>query len=171
MTNGGKRCGMRLSLERPSVEWAYKATLSRIDLPLAMIIAHRGFACRSATTSSGREASNVRQVRVGDVVHHYFVRPGRPASEFGSFRVVAPENHPHPEYFDRQVPGTALYTTRSEELLRLLTDAGWKSQGARNGYGPVGGEFTGWPIVRAGRSPRYQPSMFPNMTTLQQLIA
>ena len=74
-------------------------------------------------------------------------------------------------YFDRHVPGTALYVTRHESLLHLLTDTSWRAEGARNGYSPVGGEFTGWPIVYLGPSPRYQPSMFPNMTTLQRLSA
>ena len=147
------------------VEWVYKATLSKVDyVPTLILAERRGFLCRSAYLERGAWVSNVRDVKTGHIIHFYFVRPGKSPAELGSFEVLAAGAHERPDFFGDLVDDTALYTVKDPALIEHLASLG--------GYlpDPTLGRFTGWPIRKLGRAPKYDAAMFTARATLQRYV-
>jgi hypothetical protein len=135
-------------LERPwhkrypsVVQWAYKATEAKVDIVDTGRVLHMGFICRSSVTSSGARPANVHSVEVGDLIHVFYVRPGKEPHPFGCYEVLTPEQHAEPALFHEKV-GTALFTARpGGRLAGLLASLpGYKPD-------PRVGLYPGW-IVR-----------------------
>jgi hypothetical protein len=145
------------------VQWVYKATNSKVDYVSTLILAdRRGFLCRSAYLDGGTWVSNVRDLSTGDVLHFYFVRPGKKPGELGSFEVISASAHQQPDLFGERVAGTALYAVAAPAFVEHLAGLG--------GYlpDPIIGRFTGWPIRRIGPAQKYDPTMFSARATLQR---
>ncbi len=143
------------------VEWVYKATDKKVDYAATMILAEkRGFICRSAHNREGAWIGNVRDVRVGDLIHFYYKRPNADARAIGSFEVVTPASHPRPDLFGERLNESDLWTITAPSFVAELTKLG--------GYAPDPrlDVFVGWPIQRRGVAPEYRDAMFPGMGTL-----
>jgi hypothetical protein len=148
------------------VQWVYKATTAKIDYVSTLILADkRGFLCRSAYSEKSAWVSNVRDVSIGDVMHVYYVRPGRKPGELGAFEVLAAADHQRPDFFGDRVDETALCRVKDPTFLKHLENLG--------GYrpDPVLHCFTGWPIRKIGPAPPYDPKMFSGQATLQRYDA
>jgi hypothetical protein len=145
------------------VQWVYKATSAKVDYVSTLILAdRRGFLCRSAHSDNGAWVSNVRDVSAGDLIHFYYVRPGKKPGELGSFEVLAAGDHQNPDFFGDCVDGTAICRVKDPALIKHLVGLG--------GYqpDPILHSFTGWPIRKVGPAAKYHPAMFTARATLQQ---
>jgi len=145
------------------MEWVYRATRNKVDAISTMILADkRGFLCRSARSSAGVWAPNVKNVAIGDVIHFYYMQAGKKPREFGAYEVVSAEAHALPQQFGAQIEGSALYEVAPGELNEYLE--------VLRGYvpDPITDGYVGWAIKRVGRAPAFDAKLFTGMNTLQQ---
>jgi hypothetical protein len=123
-------------------EWFYKATNAKVDHVGTLLLANRGFLCRSAYTKAKNWVANVQSVDFGDVIHFYFI--GRNPAPLGAFEIVRREDFenakgtPTGNNFVGPVPGTALYEVVDPAFIKELDPDG--------GYAPDPelGTYTGW---------------------------
>jgi hypothetical protein len=136
-------------------EWFYKLIPSRATYDDTRLLARKsGFLCRSAHTQKGALVEDLRGPVVGDTVHYYFAEQRKTPRAVGSFEIVAPDAHEHPEWFGEKVEGTALYA---------VADAGFASQlRAFKDYSEDGtvGAFTGFVLKPSSTS---SPVLPPEM--------
>lgn len=141
------------------MEWVYKSTDTKLDRHGILLLAERGFLCRSARTKTGDWVPNVRDVQVGHKIHCYH-RTGGKTLTVGSYEVVGREGHRQEASLGEQVEGTALF---------VVEDPGFVTEIAKNGEyepDPVVGKLTGWLLRSIGRPPPYRDDMFARMQTL-----
>jgi hypothetical protein len=126
-------------------EWCYKATKTKVTFEETRDLAVTdGFLCRSAYEANASRADNTQHVEFRDTIHVYFMED-QVAHVIGSFEVVGPNRHPHPERFRQGVTGTALFEV-SDDFATLVTSLG---TGDGEGYkaDPVLKKVTGWALV------------------------
>jgi hypothetical protein len=129
-------------------EWFYKATNAKLDYVGTLLLAERGFLCRSAYTSVDHWAANVQGVSFGDVIHFYF--RGQKAHPLGAFEIIRREDfkiaksQPTADDFAGPVPGCALYEVIDPTFIAKLDPDG--------DYEPDHklGRYTGWLLRKAG---------------------
>jgi len=145
--------------------WLYKATKTRLDRQGTLLLAGgkpdgTGFICRSAhDRATGNRAKGVRDVEIGHTITLHY--GGYPKS-LGEYRIIAREEHSHPERFGERVNGTALYTVVDPAFIREIDTGG--------AYQPdvVLGVYTGWLVRRIGPG-TYSPDFARGRDTLKQL--
>lgn len=126
-------------------EWFYKATLTKVSLEETRALAvEDGFLCRSAFETNGARADNTQHVQFRDVIHFYFVENGRP-HVIGTFEVVGPNRHPHPERFKKGVPRTVLFEVDDEFADRVVRLGNGEGEGYKPD--PVLKKVTGWALL------------------------
>ena len=147
-------------------EWFYKATPTKVSYEETRDLAvNEGFICRSAYEGNGSLADNAHQVDFHDIIHFYFSIDGeyRP---IGSFRVIGPKNHPHPERFTRIAEGTnSLFEIQKdyETTLVKLGDPGAE----RYKPDPSLEKLVGWALVKLDiETPFPAPESIRNQATL-----
>jgi hypothetical protein len=146
-------------------DWFYKATNSKLDKVGTLLLARRGFLCRSAYSRKKAWVANVRRVLFDDVIHFYFI--ARKPAPIGAFRVVDLERFaptgpaPLNTDFGNAVPGSALYEVRHPKFIADLDPDGEYSPD------PKLGAFTGWLIERVGPATAAPPSFLKDRATLQ----
>ena len=147
-----------------SVEWAYKATATKLDHAGTVLLADaRGFLCRSAYDASGARVGNVRKVSLGDTIHFYYVDRSR-VRPVGSFEVIDRDQHPRREAIGERVPETALFSVEQSELITEIDrDGAYQPD-------PTLGVFTGWLLRRVGPPPPYRAAFFPSQATLIEYV-
>lgn len=146
-------------------EWFYKATPKKVTFEATQKLAlDDSFLCRSAHTLNGPRVGNTMAVEFGDIIHFYFSQPGHGVIDIGSFEVVSPEKHPHPEWFGAMVPKTRLFQIDDEGFEQRLQDLPGKE-----GYrpDPVLKKLTGWILKRRDDvpTPEYDGRLFPPKTS------
>lgn len=127
-------------------EWYYRATESKVTFSETCRLAkEEGFLCRSAFEANGTHADNTQKLGLGDLIHFYYSHSGAGYTVIGTFKVVAPHKHPHPELFGKAVTGTALYEV-AEEFEKKLVALG---TGEGEGYEPDPHlkKVTGWFLI------------------------
>lgn len=111
-------------------------------------------------------ADNVRLVNAGDTMHFYFRKKNGRIAPIGTFLIVEPDvDHPQIGAFGARVAGTALFRVADPTFIKRRDTAGAYQ------VDPVIGDYTGWPLRRAGKPPPYDARMFKNMTTLQEYVS
>lgn len=146
-------------------EWFYKATNKKLDHVGTLLLAERGFLCRSAYTDASRWVANVQSVAFGDVIHFYFVG-GKQPKPLGAFEVIRREDFkttkptPKQSDFAGPVPGTALYEVVDPSFITKLDPDG--------GYQPDRklGKLTGWLLRRSGPAAPAPPTFLAQTPTL-----
>lgn len=132
-------------------EWLYRATGSKAVLEATQSLARdEGFICRTGFRARGSgqartgSIDHVFEVRVGDVIHLYWV-DRETAASIGSFEVISPAQHAAPHRFGMAVHASA--------LVRVMDGAFREQLEAVGAYDldPNIKLFTGWP-VRASTS-------------------
>jgi hypothetical protein len=129
-------------------EWFYNATNAKLDHFGTLLLASRGFLCRSAYTSGKTWTANMQSVTFGDVINFYFV--GRKPSPFGAFEVIRREDFkiakptPTADDFAGPVPGCALYEVSDPSFIENLAPDGEYAPD------PGLGKYTGWLIRKIG---------------------
>ena len=69
-------------------EWVYRATRSKAPFDVTQGIAlHDGFLCRSLHTKAMQRVANVKNVKIGDIIHFYYRAPSW-MEPVGSFQIV-----------------------------------------------------------------------------------
>jgi len=129
-------------------EWFYKATNKKLDYVGTLLLAERGFLCRSAYTNVDHWVANVQSVAFGDVIHFYFI--GRKPTPLGAFEVIRrnafkiAKSTPTQHDFTGPVSGCALYEVVDPSFIAKLDPAG--------GYKPDHklGKYTGWLLRKLG---------------------
>jgi hypothetical protein len=119
-------------------QWAYKATPKKVSKGETGLLARsEHFLCRSAFTARDAWISNVRDVRVGDLIHFWYRDEA-----LGLFEVVEPSALPkNGDQFGDAVEGSALRTVTGDKLVAKLQQLpGYEPD-------PVLGLFSGWPIL------------------------
>lgn len=142
--------------------WVYKANEKKTDFPATLMLAKKGFLCRSAFNDDGARAALVDGVAVGDTLHFYFKDKKRGPRTIGSFEVIDAASHPKPQLFGAPVAQTALVEVVDPTFVSLLAGLG--------DYQPdkTLGVFTGWLLKPSTlATPPYDPKMFPGMATLR----
>ncbi len=147
---------------RKQQEWLYRASPAREDRErTTAIVRDFGFICRNPFADAAKKQwiANVQKVDFRHIIHLYFI-DGDGGAAIGSFRVIAPKNHPRLAHFASAVEGApALRTVAQGDLAEFL----------RMGYTPDPrlGVFCGWPVVLAETSgPAYDPGLFPGQNAL-----
>jgi len=140
-------------------QWLYKATNAKLDKGGTLLLARRGFLCRSAYTAKGAWVANVRKVFFGDVLNVWFI--GKQPSLLGAFEVIRREafharsQRPTAEDFSAEpVPGSALYEVTEPAFIHEL------DPGAAYKVDPRLGRFTGWLLRRVAPDAGAHPSKF-----------
>ncbi len=112
-------------------DWFYKATNKKLDYVGTLLLAERGFLCRSAYTKAEHWAANVQAVEFGDRIHFYFI--GREPTPLGAFEVIRREDFkiakptPTADDFAGPVPGCALYEVVNPGFIaKLDPDGGYE---------------------------------------------
>lgn len=127
---------------RKQQEWLYRASPAREDREhTTAIVRDFGFICRNPFADAAKKQwiANVQKVDFRHIIHLYFI-DGDGGAAIGSFRVIAPKNHPRLAHFASAVEGTP---------------------------DPRLGVFCGWPVVLAETSgPAYDPGLFPGQNAL-----
>lgn len=136
-------------------EWFYKVIPSKATYDDTRRLARKsGFLCRTAHTQKGALVEDLRGPALGDTIHFYFAEQRRTPRALGSFELVAPDAHEHPEWFGERIEGTAMYS---------VADAGFASQlRAFKDYPEDGtvGKFTGFLLKEtSASSPVLPPEM------------
>ncbi len=150
------------------VQWFYKATPARVPFAETRRLAVRdGFICRSAYIARGHaRVANTQGVKFGHLIHFYFSEAGR-GQIIGSFEVVGPNRHAHPEWFGKGVKGTALFEVTDDFAMKL---GGLGAGAGAPGYrpDPVLKQFTGWALVQRDEiaTPPFESVEFPFKATL-----
>lgn len=129
-------------------EWFYKATNKKLDKVGTLLLANRGFLCRSAYNKQKNWIANVQRVTFGDVIHFYFI--ARKPDPLGAFEVIRREDFkiakstPTADDFAGPVPGCALYEVVDPSFIEKLDPTG--------GYEPDPelGKYTGWLLRKIG---------------------
>jgi hypothetical protein len=113
-----------------------------------LLLANRGFLCRSAHTKVKSWVANVQGVDFGDLIHFYFI--GRKLTPLGAFEIVRREDfqntkgQPTGDDFTGPVPGCALYEVAEPSFIQKLDpDGGYKPD-------PVLRTYTGWLLRKSG---------------------
>ena len=145
------------------MEWAYKATQTKLDGPATLLLAKRGFLCCSAFEPNLSWADNVRSVAIGDVIHFYYVPRQAKAKTFGAFEVIEAANHLNSSVFGERVPDTALYRLADAAFIREIDTAGAYT------CDPKLGAYTGWVLSARGPARGYDRNFFPAHATLVPL--
>jgi len=146
-------------------EWFYKLVPSKAAYEDTRLLARKsGFLCRSAHTQKGAMVDELRGPAVSDTLHLYFAEPRKTARPLGSFEIVGPEAHEHPEWFGSRVEGTALHA---------VDDPGFASQlRAFKDYAadPKLEKFTGFILKPISASPPVLPPelVLARVTQLKQ---
>ena len=142
------------------MEWGYKATRSKLDSAGTLLLAMRGFLCRSAHEQNLSAADNVSRVALGDTIQFYYVARDRKVHEFGAYTIIEPHMHSRPELFGARVEETALYRVEEASFIREIDKV--------NAYlpDPVLGQFTGWIIRKSAKARPYDRAAFPGQGTL-----
>lgn len=147
------------------MRWLYKAAQSKLDYPGTLLLADRGFLCRSAHEAKDlTRADNVRKVKLGDELHVYYSGRGK-VRDIGAFDVIEPKDHPTPSVFGEIVPDTALHVVEKPEFLTAIDTAGEYAPD------PIVHKYTGWILRRRGRPLPYAASFFPGQMTLVPYVA
>jgi hypothetical protein len=139
-------------------EWFYKATNAKLDHHGTLMLANRGFLCRSAYTKRTTWVANVQSVLFGDVVNFYFI--GRKPHPIGAFEIIRREEFkidkptPTAEDFDGPVPGCALYEVADPSFISVMDPA------SRYKPDPKLERFTGWLLRRRPGPPAPAPTKF-----------
>jgi hypothetical protein len=142
------------------MEWVYKSTDTKLDGQGTLILARRGFLCRSAYNESRAWVPNVRDVQLGDAIHFYHRGERSRLRQLGSYEVVGSEGHPQAAFLGERVDETALFVVDNPEFVkRIDTNGAYQPD-------PVLGKLTGWLIRKTGDSPPYRASMFAPMQCL-----
>ncbi len=144
------------------MNWGYKAARTKLDKSGTLIIAKRGFLCRSAHEANLSKADKVDRVAPGDVIHLYYSGGGK-VHELGAYEVIGPEQHPKPGLFGERVEGTALYRVLDPAFIREIDKDGAYEPDAKLG------QFTGWIVEKRGKARPYEPKAFPGQSTLVPL--
>jgi hypothetical protein len=143
------------------MEWVYKSTDTKLDRHGTLILAERGFLCRSAHTKTGEWVANVQMVQLGDILHFYH-RTGDKTRTVGSYKIVDREGHRQAASLGERVDGTALFA---------VDEPGFVAQVDKEGVcqpDPVVGKLTGWLLQSVGKPPPFNASMFGRMQSLVQ---
>ena len=129
-------------------EWFYKATNKKLDKAGTMLLAGRGFLCRSAYNSKDHWIPNVQSVHFGDILHFYFI--GKKAFALGAFEIIRREDFkigkpiPSADSFRGPVTGCSLYEVEDPSFITQLDpDGGYKVD-------PKIDKYTGWLLRRVG---------------------
>lgn len=147
-------------------EWFYKATPTKVSYEKTRNLAvNEGFICRSAYEENRSLADNAHQVDLQDIIHLYFSEEGnyRP---IGSFRVIGPKNHPHPERFTKIAQGTKSLFEIQDDYATTLSQLG---EAGADGYqpDPVLKKLVGWALVKLDiETPFPAPESIRNQATL-----
>ena len=147
-------------------EWFYKATPTKVSYEKTRELAvNEGFICRSAYEENGSLADNAHQVDLQDIIHLFFSEEGnyRP---IGSFRVIEPKNHPHPERFTKPARRTKSLFEIQDDYATTLLQLG---EADSDGYqpDPVLDKLVGWALVKLDiETPLPPPESIKNQTTL-----
>lgn len=146
-----------------AMEWGYKATRSKLDGPGTLLLAKRGFLCRSAYEQNLSWADNVQRVAIGHTIHFYYARRDGRVQELGAFTVIEPNEHPSPALFGARVDGSALHRVADPSFIRTIDKDGAYAPD------PKLGAFTGWVLRAGGRAMAYDRGAFPGQSTLVSL--
>lgn len=146
-------------------EWFYKATPTKVSFQQTRDLAvNDGFLCRSAFEENGSRADNTQHVDFGDVLHVYFTGAGEPRV-IGSFQVIGPNKHGHPNRFGSGVKGTKLFEVADFDFVARL-----RAMEGDEGYAPdpVLKKFTGWILKYRPdvSTPAYEAAPFKGQATL-----
>lgn len=143
------------------MEWVYKSNDTKLDRHGTLILAERGFLCRSAYTKAGDWEPNVQSVQLGDILHFYH-RTGDKTRTVGSYKIVDRDGHRQAASLGERVAGTALFAVDEPGFVSQVDKAGAYQPD------PVVGKLTGWLLQSVGRPPPYSAAMFGRMQTLAQ---
>jgi len=145
-------------------EWFYKATNEKLDYVGTLLLAKRGFLCRSAYTRAEHWVANVQRVSFGDTIHFYFI--GRKPTPLGAFEVIWRDNYniaksaPTANDFAGPVPGCALYEVVDPSFIADLDpDGGYEPD-------PRLGKYTGWLLRKLGPAAAAPPKFLKETPTL-----
>ncbi len=142
-------------------QWVYKATRTKRNQDDTLDLARKyDFLCRSAyENEKEKHPALVHDVKLGDVIHFYYVGKARVA-EFGSYSVV--DGAAHPGRFSSPVAGCALVGVLEEPQNAKLIDFLVRKNANEEGYerDPVLDVFTGWALKRLGKAPRFNQGRF-----------
>jgi len=145
-------------------EWFYKATNTKLDHHGTLLLANRGFLCRSAYTKSKRWVANVQSVSFGDVLHFYFI--GRKPHPIAAYEIIRREDFkidkptPAADDFDGPVDGCALYEVLDPSFIAKLDPEGaYKPD-------PKLAKYTGWLLRKTGPAAPAPEKFLAEMPTL-----
>lgn len=145
-------------------EWFYKATTKKLDHVGTMLLAKRGFLCRSAYTKTHARVANVQSVAIGDVLHVYYVGNSK-TSALGAFEVVTPEGLSA----DKWTPPAANFKPIPDCALHEVVDPGFIfaiDSGHAYAPDPKLDKYTGWLLKRVGDAAPAPKELFSQMATL-----
>lgn len=147
-------------------EWFYKATPTKVSYEETRDLAvNEGFICRSAYEENGSLADNAHQVDLQDIIHLYFSDEGK-YRPIGSFRVIGPKNHPHPERFTKIAQGTKSLFEIQDDYATTLSQLG-EPGAERYKQDPVLKKLVGWALVKLDiETPLPAPDSIKNQATL-----
>jgi len=146
-------------------EWLYKATRSKLDHVGTMLLAKKGFLCRSAFTKKEHHVANVQAVEIHDILNFYYIVNNRPPRELGRFEIVSRDSYRGPlpaDTFGELVPSTALYIVENPAFLTALAGTAYSPD-------PVIGKYTGWLLERLGHARASEEKFLSEMPTLVAL--
>jgi hypothetical protein len=133
-------------------EWFYKLIPSKASYDDTRLLAKKsGFLCRSAHTQKGAIIDELRGPALGDTIHYYFAEQRKTARPLGSFEIIGPQAHEHPEWFGAQVEGTALHAVEAPGFASQLR--AFKDYAAD----PTVEKFTGFILKPTSTSPPVLP--------------
>jgi hypothetical protein len=145
-------------------DWFYKATNKKLDKVGTLLLANRGFLCRSAYNVEKNWIANVQGVAFGDVIHFYFI--GRKPAPLGAFEVIRRDDFkiaksvPTQADFTGPVPGCALYEVVDPTFItKLDPDGGYKPDHKL-------GRYTGWLLRKSGPAAPAPPKFLAETPTL-----
>lgn len=147
-------------------EWFYKATNKKLDYAGTLLLAKRGFLCRSAYTKVDKWVANVKSVAFGDVIHFYFRGPNsRPIGAFEvirreDFKIVKPT--PTASDFVGPVAGCALYEVVDPSFISKFDPKGEYEPDHKLG------NYTGWLLRKVGPAAPAPPKFLKEMPPLVQ---
>jgi hypothetical protein len=123
--------------------------------PGTLLLAKRGFMCRSAYEQNLSWADNVQRVAIGHTIHFYYARRDGHVQELGAFTVIEPHEHPSPALFGARVDGSALHRAADPSFIRRIDKDGAYAPD------PKLGAFTGWVLRESGKARAYDRGRSP----------